>query len=270
MFTKISFGKLILFLAANVECGKFDLVFALDTSVSVGSENWVKMNNFMLDIINALTLSEDDARVSKHRTIHRFTILMLAIRYYGTSLVTQDNHTLTFQGITPIVPWLGVPFFLTSPACLVLPGGLLSTWSFSEEGASPFLPALPVPVHHEVKDRPREQTDKHCWKNYFPPCDSPSLLSVIYIIVFYDQVGVLTFGNVVYRWVDLNWFLQKADLVSSVSSLPYVGEQRNISGALWYAREMMFQLQLGDRPDARNIGEEISRKISTTIDHNPL
>ena len=78
MFTNLPFGKSIFFLAA-IDCGKFDLVFALDTSVSVGSENWVKMNNFMLEIINVLTVSPDDARVSEHRTMHRFTILMLTV-----------------------------------------------------------------------------------------------------------------------------------------------------------------------------------------------
>ena len=76
---------------------------------------------------------------------------------------------------------------------------------------------------------------------------------MVHVFVGFSQAGVLTFGNVVYRWVELNWFIQKADLVTSVSSLPFVGERRNTSGALWYARYMMFQPDQGDRPDARNI-----------------
>ena len=66
-------------------------------------------------------------------------------------------------------------------------------------------------------------------------------------------MGLITFGDVVYRWVELNWFTNKDDLVSSVATIPWSNEDTNTSGAIWYTREMMFIVNQGDRPDARNI-----------------
>ena len=57
------------FLVANLDCGKVDLIFALDSSTTVGVANWGQMNDFMLGIIDALTFSPDDVRVSERRTL---------------------------------------------------------------------------------------------------------------------------------------------------------------------------------------------------------
>ena len=56
-------------LVASLDCGKVDLIFALDSSTTVGVANWGQMNDFMLNIIDALTFSPDDVRVSERRTL---------------------------------------------------------------------------------------------------------------------------------------------------------------------------------------------------------
>ncbi len=68
------------------------------------------------------------------------------------------------------------------------------------------------------------------------------------------QVGVVTMGNVAYRWVELLWYSRADDLARAVSTVPWTpGERANITGALWFIRERMFTASNGDRPGASNV-----------------
>ena len=88
IFIKLTINS---FLVANLDCGKVDLIFALDSSTTVGVANWGQMNDFMLGIIDALTFSPDDVRVSEHKTlqIHHPEIQMCSsISCRGISFAT--------------------------------------------------------------------------------------------------------------------------------------------------------------------------------------
>ena len=53
---------MISFLPA-LDCGKLDVVFALDSSESVGNENWIKVRQLLVNVIDSLNFTPEGARV---------------------------------------------------------------------------------------------------------------------------------------------------------------------------------------------------------------
>ena len=58
-----SFRKDTFLVLADLDCGKLDVIFALDSSESVENENWIKMRQFTMDLIDSLSLAPEGARV---------------------------------------------------------------------------------------------------------------------------------------------------------------------------------------------------------------
>ena len=55
--------------AAGPDCDKLDVIFALDSSASVGAENWIQLRQFTVDLIERLNIGRDKTQVSTHTRI---------------------------------------------------------------------------------------------------------------------------------------------------------------------------------------------------------